>query len=155
MSRWIALIALLLSACATETASSTETPAAVWLAPDHPLYEAQKAWGMPLPSVPEVVLDFGTREQVGIACGHPGSSPTGCTMLDGKTLLFAAGETPARLAVSMLHEMGHLLAGPERGHIEDAEHCPGDARGEFIMCTYSNLTPELTDADFAFVLSAR
>lgn len=122
----------------------------VWLDESSPLYEAQEAWGMPLPWAPEVVMDFGTREDLGVYCGHPGSSPTGCGL--GHQVLFATGETPERLAVSKLHEMGHILAGAERGHIEDAEHCPDNRRGDFLMCTYSRLVAEPTDADFAFVL---
>jgi len=140
-----------------------EAPApapSVWLDESSPLFAAQQAWGMPLPWEPEVVLDFGTREEIAVECGYPGAHPSACTQPSMGRILFATGETPERLAAAKEHELGHILAGSEHGHIVDPVGCPeptggpGDRQGDYIMCTYGKVVPGLTDADFTFVLDA-
>lgn len=155
MTRWIALAALAAVGCAGVSDAPTSTPVnTVWLDESSPLYEAQQAWGMPLPFAPTVVLDAGTGPEVAELCGFPGGNAAACLMQGTETLL-VAGDRPDRVESALRHELGHIyLTGTGRVHIEDAR-CHDDSDsvyGEFVMCAYSRTDAELQPEDFDFVL---
>lgn len=118
------------------------------------MYEAQLAWGLPLPVEPEVILDFGTREEVGEACGFPGRVPHACTQHELGRTIVATTDDPARVQAALEHEFAHWAVGDT--HIDDPAGCPeptggpGDRYGDHIMCALGKLSPGLTDADFAW-----
>ena len=124
--RPILLALALLTACAPEasTPDVAPTPRAVWVDAAHPLYHAQAAWGLPLPFAPTVAELPG--EDTNAAC-DVFDAPAGVgahACVRGETIYLRA-ELPAELkARALVHELGHVYAGPD--HIEGAE-CPTPA----------------------------
>lgn len=150
----LALVAALLAACAAPMA---ETGAAeTWLEPTDALYEAQQAWGLPvaegthLEVLPVDAYLARCAELEGEMC-----SPRSLEVVDhqSKTILVRDDLTAEQLRFVKIHALGHLLRGGG-GHLE----CDGP--GGHVMCVNGRVNaantayvPELTPADFDFVLT--
>ncbi len=164
MTRWIALIALALSACAgtaPEAAPVAEEPAAPvveapaapvvapevfsrWLDASDPGYAQQVAWGMALPE--DFAVEFVSRAE--LVARYPSANPAtvlGCTIHHSVLLVDDVGEKAQ--SATLLHEMGHVLA--RTAHHIDAPDC----YGVFVMCAaVSSRLQAPTPGDFDFVL---
>ncbi len=149
MVRWV--FALLAVACAAPAESSAD----VWLPEGHPLYAAQQAWGLPVAEGTHVeVLPVDAylvrcAELEGAPC-----SPRSLEVVDhaGRAIVMRDDLTAEQAQFVKIHALGHLLRG-ENGHLE----CEGP--GQHVMCAHGRVNatntayvPELTDADFAFIV---
>lgn len=139
------------AACAPESA----TPCDVWLPESHPLYEAQQAWGLPLPFAPKYVEI--SKAQIGNVCGYPGQALLGCSEWQSQIVYVQEGVSSEALAETKLHELGHFIATahvPYAVHLPVSDECPAEHRGQHVMCAggLADRSGGLTDADFDFVL---
>ncbi len=156
MVRLALALALLLAACAAPVAEPVGAPVAdTWLEPGDALYEAQQAWG--LPSVEGAHVEVLPVDAYLVRCaeleGAP-CSPRSLEVVDhtARAIVIRDDLTPEQARFVKIHALGHLLRG-ENGHLE----CEGP--GEHVMCahgrvnaTNSAYVPELTDADYEFVV---
>lgn len=126
---------------------------AAWVEEDHILFDAQKAWGLPLPY--EVDVHAVGADVLAEACEAPAEcQPPACVIqacVSGGAIWLHEDLPEERFELVLRHELGHVYHGP--GHVVD-DGCPADAPGEHLMCLYGNTSGEVTDADLELVLGA-
>ena len=135
------IAALALMACAAPDPTEQE----IWLADEHPLAPAQRAWGLPLPQEYDVAQVAGAVLDSGI-CGptEPDTFVWGCTQWLEGVILLRAELTPEEQARTLVHEYGHALRGWRRpGHLPESEDCPAGARGVHV---FHRVAPETYSA---------
>ncbi len=168
MTRWIALIALALSACAgtapeapvaeEPAAPVVEAPAAPvvapevfsrWLDASEPGSAQQVAWGMALPA--DFSVEVLPRDALVTRCAetNPGVNEAtilGCTSHHSHVLLVDDVSKKTQ-AATLLHEMGHVLSRTSK-HI-----AAPDCYGVYVMCAaVSNQLQTPTPSDIDYVL---
>lgn len=174
MTRWIALLVLLLTACSADpiadSAETSETAEETELSepalepttgPDWALSlldQASIAWldrGVPVPHVPRVVVvPVSEQARLNEVCEYPVDyvGLLGCSRSKDPALaglwLSEVVETRTSALGIVKHELGHLIR-HQGGHIP-CDTSPGDA----LMCDTGSATWEITEADVAFVLGA-
>ena len=161
----VALAGLGCSVAGTESATPTEQEPAlveIWLSPDHVAYEAQSAWGLPLPCDLEVV-DVPLADLQSMFGGPSEGQRWGHTPYDGCEIfvaqeLFAPEQDSIREMV-MSHELGHRLeyARGVRGHLEVDKGCPLNGPGKHLMCAGGSeaLSPYPDSDDYSLLLGER
>ena len=146
MPRWIALIALALSACATETRYE-EAPGQ----DDAELMQAATdAWstvGVATPASYAIVFLGLDELQAECEDGSPGL--LGCAVPTAGAVLLLAGEAPEVQTQALIHEVGHIIKGTrhlDHGRLPHLDCGQGD-----VMCAWGapvGTFPTVRDAAF-------
>jgi hypothetical protein len=134
-------------------ASTTPAEPEIWLSENHPAYQAQQTWGLPLKRAVTVV--FVPGDDASIPCGHEpvkGYPVGGCSDYKNYTITIAADRPEDSKQMILLHELGHIYRQGE-GHIPDVVGCPPGKAGIHVMCSVGRVEYGAPDSvDYAFVL---
>lgn len=132
----------------------------VWLPAGHPLAAAQAVWGLPLPMMPRLDESH-TAVQLAAICdaelaeAERPSTVDACSEPVWGHVWIASDLTPERAELARRHELGHVLAGPERVGVHlGGDGCEGETAAEHLhlMCPRGNADGWPTLRDFDFVL---
>ncbi len=155
MTRWLALAALALTACASETRYVEPTGQDdAWLRE-----AASDAWstvGVAAPT--DYALLFLPATELRAACEDPSPGLVGCSVPTANVVLLNGESDPDLQAQTLIHEVGHLLKGAralDHGrllHLDCPETLGNTVYGQSVMCP-TNAAPGTlpTERDAAFV----